>query len=281
LKRQAFPAAVVLALILPPTIVAANPVVLAAGDIASCSSLGDERTAQLLDSYRGTVLALGDLAYDDGSPEEFRTCFGPSWGRHKARIRPAPGNHEYHSAGSGYFGYFGAAAGPGKRGYYSFDLGHWHIVSLNSERDTAAGGAQVRWLRADLARTKARCVLAFWHRPRWSAGQYSDDARTAPFWNALYAARADVVLTGHDHNYQRYRPLNMRGEIDRARGIRSFVVGTGGRRLYQLRPDRRRGTANDETRGILQLTLRPAGYSWRYIPVVRGSYRDAGSAACV
>jgi acid phosphatase type 7 len=280
-KRRVFPPAVALALILPPSVVAADPVVLAAGDIASCSSDGDEQTAALLDAHRGTVLALGDLAYDDGSPEEFQSCFGPSWGRHKARIRPTPGNHEYNSGGSGYFAYFGAAAGPWKRGYYSFNLGRWHIVSLNSERDTASNGAQVRWLRRDLARAKARCVLAFWHRPRWTAGAYEDDARTAPFWEVLYTAGADVVLTAHDHNYQRYPPLNGRGEIDRARGIRSFVVGTGGGgRFYDLRRDSRRRTANTGTWGLLRLMLRPSGYGWRFLPVAGGSYRDAGSASC-
>lgn len=260
--------------------VAADPVVLAAGDIASCLSDGDEQTAALLDTHRGTVLALGDLAYDDGTVAEFQSCFGPSWGRHRKRIRPTPGNHEHHSDGSGYFRYFGAAAGPAGRGYYSFNVGTWHIVSLNSERDTKAGGAQVRWLRNDLARTKGRCVLAFWHRPRWSAGSYEDDARTAPFWNALYDARADVVLSAHDHNYQRYPPLNRRGEIDWARGIRSFVVGTGGRHRYKLRMDPRRRTASDATWGVLKLTLRPSGYSWRFLPVAGGSYRDAGSARC-
>jgi acid phosphatase type 7 len=280
LTRRVFTAVVVLALILPPSLVAADPVVLAAGDIADCNSTADSATADLLDATAGTILALGDLAYESGTPEEFRSCFGPTWGRYKARIRPTPGNHEYHSGASGYFGYFGAAAGPVERGYYSFDLGSWHIVSLNSERNTGALGAQVRWLRRDLARTKTRCVLAFWHRPRWSAGRYGDDARTAPFWNALYAARADVVLSGHDHNYQRYPPLNRRGEIDRARGIRSFVVGTGGRGLYDLRPDRRRRTGNDSTWGVLRLTLRPAGYSWRFMPVEGRGYRDAGSAAC-
>jgi calcineurin-like phosphoesterase family protein len=256
------------------------PTLLAAGDIASCASAGDERTAALLDANQGTVLALGDNAYKHGTPEEFRTCFGPSWGRHKRRIRPTPGNHEYLSGGSGYFRYFGRAAGPADRGYYSFDAGSWHVVSLNSERDTATDGAQVRWLRADLARTKAKCVLAFWHRPRWSAANYEDDGRTAPFWNALYAARADVVLAGHDHNYQRYPPLNRRGQIDRARGIRSFVVGTGGQALYELRPDSRRRAANDEAWGVLKLTLRPAGYDWRFLPVSGRRYRDAGSATC-
>jgi hypothetical protein len=256
-------------------------VVLAAGDIASCSSDGDERTAALLDKHRGTILALGDIAYDSGTVQEFQECFAPSWGRHKARIRPAPGNHEYRSGGSGYFQYFGAAAGPAERGYYSFNLGSWHIVSLNSERDTSADGNQLRWLRADLARAKARCVLAFWHRPRWSAGAYEDDAKTAPFWNTLYAARADVVLAAHDHNYQRYPPLNRRGEIDRARGIRSFVVGTGGGgRPNELRSDFRRRTSNRGTWGLLQLTLRPASYSWRFVPAAGGSYRDVGSASC-
>jgi calcineurin-like phosphoesterase family protein len=255
-------------------------VALAAGDIASCDSDGDERTAALLDSHPGTVLALGDIAYEDGTLEEFRRCLGPSWGRHKRRIRPAPGNHEYNSGASGYFGYFGRAAGPAGRGYYSFELGSWHIVSLNSERDTDAGGAQVRWLRADLARTRARCVLAFWHRPRWSSGEYADDARVAPLWNALYDARADIVLSGHDHNYQRYPPMNKRGAIAKARGIRSFVVGTGGRHRYGLRADSRRRAASDSTWGVLRLTLRPAGYRWRFVPVAGGSYRDSGSGTC-
>jgi hypothetical protein len=257
-----------------------DPVVLAAGDIAACSSDGDERTAALLAANRGTVLALGDNAYDDGTLQEYRACFGPSWGRHKRRIRPTPGSHEYHDGASGYFRYFGRAAGPAGRGYYSFDLGSWHIVSLNSERDTGATGAQARWLRADLARSRARCVLAYWHRPRWSGGQYSDDARTAALWNALYDARADVVLTGHDHNYQRYPPMNKRGRIDTARGIRSFVVGTGGVRFYRLRPDSRRQAANTSTWGLLKLTLRPAGYDWRFLPVAGSRYRDSGSGTC-
>jgi acid phosphatase type 7 len=260
--------------------VPSDAVLLAAGDIASCAYSGDERTAALLDSNRGTVLTLGDNAYDHGTLEEFRKCFGASWGRHKRRIRPAPGNHDYNSGASGYFQYFGRAAGPAGRGYYSFDLGSWHVVSLNSERDTGATGGQVRWLRADLARARARCILAFWHRPRWSAGDYSDDGRTAPLWNALYDARADIVLSGHDHNYQRYPPMNKRGAIQRARGIRSFVVGTGGASLDEVRADSRRRAANDSTWGLLKLTLRRAGYKWRFLPVAGGRYRDSGSGTC-
>jgi acid phosphatase type 7 len=264
-----------------PAGVAADPVVLAAGDIASCASNDDELTAELLDSNRGLVLALGDNAYDAGTTEEFDECFGASWGRHRRRIRPAPGNHEYQTPGaSGYFRYFGRAAGPPGRGYYSFDVGAWHVVSLNSERDTHAGGNQVRWLRADLVRSKARCVLAFWHRPRWTSGTYADDARMAPLWNALYDAGADIVLSGHDHNYQRYPPMNKQGAIDRIRGIRSFVVGTGGRRLYELRSDQRRRRAQAHTLGVLRLTLRPAAYAWRFLPVAGGRYVDAGSGTC-
>ena len=259
----------------------ADPVVLAAGDIASCDTNGDELTADLLDSTRGLVLTLGDNVYESGTTKEFAECFRPSWGRHKRRIRPAPGNHDYQTGtATGYFRYFGRAAGPGGRGYYSFDLGRWHLVSLNSERDTEAEGAQVRWLRGDLARSKARCVLAYWHRPRWSSSVYGDDARMAPLWNVLYDAGADVVLSGHAHSYQRYPPLNKRGEIDRIRGIRSFVVGTGGRRFHELRPDRRRRAAQAHTLGVLRLSLRPAGYAWRFLPVAGGRYRDVGSGVC-
>ena len=257
------------------------PVVLAAGDIADCNSHGDEQTATLLDSTPGTVLGLGDLAYESGSLQEFESCYGPTWGRHKPRTRPAPGNHEYLTDGAaGYYRYFGPAAGRGGKGYYSFNLGSWHIVSLNSERDTAAGGGQVRWLRRDLARHKAVCVLAFWHRPRWTSGGYGDHASVAPLWNALYDARADVVLSGHDHNYQRYAPMNKRGSIDRSRGMRSFVVGTGGRSFYALRPDPRRRAGNDRTFGILKLTLGPRSYRWRFVPVSGESYADSGRAAC-
>jgi acid phosphatase type 7 len=260
---------------------APSHVVLAAGDIGDCKSSGDERTAALLDRLRGSVLALGDTVYEGGSIEDYRACYAPSWGRHKRRTRPAPGNHEYRDEdASGYFSYYGAAAGPGHRGYYSFDVGAWHIVSLNSERDTTAGGAQVRWLKRDLARTPADCVLAYWHRPRWSAGRYFDDDTYAPFWNALYDAGADVVLAGHDHSYQRFARLDKLGEIDKLRGIRSFVVGTGGRRLSTLRSHPRRQAANDRTFGVLQLTLRPKSYTWRFIAVAGQDYRDGGSTAC-
>jgi hypothetical protein len=259
----------------------ADPVVLAAGDIADCNSAGDSATANLLDAHPGTVLTLGDNAYEDGTAQEFATCYGPTWGRHKGRTRPSPGNHEYHTPGAtGYFGYFGAAAGPDQRGYYSFDLGTWHVVSLNSERDTAATGDQVAWLKADLAETSADCVLGYWHKPRWTSGKYSDPVDAQELWNALYDAGADVVLAAHDHNYQRYPPMNKSGAPDAVRGIRSFVVGTGGRHLYGLTFDARREAGDDDTWGVLELTLHPSSYSWRFLGVAGSEYTDSGTGAC-
>jgi hypothetical protein len=259
-----------------------DPIVLAAGDIADCNSSADSATAALLDAHpEGLVLTLGDNAYENGTAHEFAECYDPTWGRHKSRTFPAPGNHEYNTPNAaGYFAYFGSAAGPEHRGYYSFDLGSWHVVSLNSERDTGLSGAQVAWLRADLAATNSACVLAYWHTPRWTGGRYSDQAAVQHFWNVLYDAGADIVLAGHDHNYQRYPPLDKAGAPDNARGMRSFVVGTGGRHLYPLRADSRREIGDDRTFGVLELTLHPGAYSWRFLGVAGSTYSDSGSGAC-
>jgi Calcineurin-like phosphoesterase len=263
-----------------PSSAAGDPAILAAGDIADCGSSGDEATAELLDANEGTILTLGDNAYEDGTPQEFGQCYEPTWGRHKTRTRPSPGNHDYKTPGAaGYFGYFGAAAGDPSKGYYSFDLGAWHVVSLNSELDTGASGGQVAWLRADLAFTSADCVLAYWHRPRWTSGFYQDQVAVAPFWDVLYDAGADVVLAGHDHNYQRYPKFDKAGLPDEA-GMRSFVVGTGGRHLYSLVPDARREAGSDATWGILRLTLHATSYDWQFLPVAGSSYTDSGSAVC-
>jgi hypothetical protein len=259
-----------------------DPVVLAAGDIADCNSTGDSATAAVLDAHPdGTVLTLGDNAYESGTAQEFSDCYEPTWGRHKARTRPAPGNHEYQTPdAAGYFGYFGAAAGPGNRGYYSFDLGDWHLVSLNSERDTGLTGSQIAWLRADLAATTADCVLAYWHKARWTKGKYSDVTDAQHLWDVLYDAGADVVLAGHDHDYQRYPPFDKSGARDPERGMRSFVVGTGGRGLYQLVDDPRREAGDDDTWGVLELTLHPKSYSWRFLGVAGSTFTDSGTAEC-
>ena len=262
-------------------------IILAAGDIAACDSNGDEATAQLVARRPGTVLALGDEAYDDGSAEQFSGCYSPSWGRFKTRTRPAPGNHEYHSgAAAGYFGYFGAAAGPRGGGYYSFDLGGWHIISLNSNCSDIGGcdtgSPQERWLRADLVRHRARCTLAYWHHPRFSSGtKHGNDDAMQPIWQALYTGGADVVLSGHEHNYERFAPQTASGKLDRARGIREFVVGTGGKSHYQLgKPIANSEVRNDNTFGILELRLRRSGYSWKFIPIAGGQFTDSGSASC-
>jgi hypothetical protein len=248
-----------------------------AGDIARCGSSGDEATANLLDGIPGTVFTLGDNAYESGSDAEYAECYEPSWGRHKARTRPSPGNHEYQTQGAtGYFNYFGASAGPTGRGYYSFNLGNWHIISLNSNVSMSAGSTQEQWLRADLAANNSACTLAYWHHPRFSSGSHGSTTSTQPLWQALYDFNAELVLAGHDHNYQRFAPMTAQGAADPVRGIRSFVVGTGGADHYSF------GTpiANTDTNGVLKLTLFANSYTWQFIPEAGEAYTDSGMGAC-
>jgi Calcineurin-like phosphoesterase len=264
-----------------------------AGDIAKRGP-GKEATAKLLDEINPDVVAaIGDLAYDEGTLEQFMTLYNPTWGRHKAKTRPALGNHEYLTPGAaGYFDYFngvGVSTGPaGERGkgYYAYDIGAWRFYVLNSNC-TPAGGCgplspQTRWLRDDLAANPRLCVGAYWHDPRFSAGQYSDDADFAPFWQTLYDAGAELVLVASDHLYQRYVPMRADGTVDPERGIREFVVGSGGADHSDLapRPDGRREAANDDTFGVIKLTLHPGGYGWRFVPEAGKIYTDAGAAAC-
>jgi hypothetical protein len=204
----------------------------------------------------------------------------------KISTRPAPGNHEYLTSGaSGYYGYFGAAAGDPTKGYYSYELGSWHIVVLNSNCSAiggcTAGSAQETWLRQDLAANPTSCTLAYWHHPRFSFGEYSNDPRMQALWQALDEAGAEIVLSGHDHNYQRYAPLNPDGTRDDARGIRQFVVGTGGANHTPLgNPPPNVEASNDDTFGVLQLTLHPTSYDWQFLPISSQSYTDVGSGAC-
>ena len=257
-------------------------VLVGAGDIASCVSKGDEATARLLDSIAGTVFTTGDNVYPSGAAAEFAACYEPTWGRHKARTRPAPGNHDYHTSGAAaYYAYFGDAAGPAGRGYYSYDFGAWHIVSLNSAVRMRGGSEQEQWLRADLAASTSTCTLAYWHRPRFSSGSHGSSAASAPLWQALYDAGADVVLVGHDHNYQRFAPQTAAGDRDDARGIRQFVVGTGGGSHYGFTTAIANTEAfNTDTYGVLKLTLYAQRYVWEFIPVAGGTFRDAGVGTC-
>jgi acid phosphatase type 7 len=262
-------------------------VIVAVGDIASCSSTADEATARLVGGMEGaTVLTLGDEAYPGGTAEEFEECYKPSWGRFEDLTRPVPGNHEYHTTDAkGYFGYFSDAAGERGKGYYSYDLGQWHIVALNSNCEEVGCGAsspQLRWLKADLAKHAKTCTLAYFHYPLFSSGKYRPGIREVkPLWEALYAADADVVLNGHDHNYQRFAPQDPDGKADPQRGIREFVVGTGGRSHYQIgEPIANTEVYNDDTYGVLKLTPRPEGYEWRFVPVAGETFTDSGSARC-
>ena len=257
-----------------------DPVFVGAGDIANCGHSNDEATAKLLDSIPGTVFTTGDNVYPDGTAAQFTNCYAPTWGRHKDRTRPAPGNHDYHTAGAaGYFNYFGAAAGDPGKGYYSYNLGAWHIISLNSE---VTSSAQEQWLRADLAANNSRCTLAYWHHPRFSSGQHGNSTRSQAFWQALYEAGADVVLNGHDHTYQRFALQNPSGQADPNRGIREFVVGTGGAGLYPF-PTTQPNTEvrNNTTFGVLKLTLHATSYDWQFVPIAGQTFSDSGSADCV
>ena len=257
-----------------------------AGDIASCDNRGDERTARLLGSIPGTVLAAGDNVYDEGTRSEFRDCYGPTWGRYKERTKPVVGNQEYGTRGaSGYFDYFGAAAGERGKGYYSYDRGAWHIVALNSECEYLRGGCDstspmLRWLRRDLAAHPTRCTLAYFHRPLFSSGQNGNDAAMRPIWRVLYAANADVVVAGHDHVYERFARQTPRGELSR-QGIRQFVVGTGGKSHGKFRKiEDNSQVRNANTYGVLKLTLHPTSYSWKFVPVARKTFTDSGNTNC-
>ena len=215
-------------------------VIVAAGDIADCSSEGDEATAKLVTDFDGaTVLTLGDNAYPDGAAEDFRNCYEPTWGQFKERTRPAPGNHEYETGGSSaYFDYFGDAAGDPSKGYYSYELGGWHFVALNSNCGEVLrcgpGSPQGRWLEEDLAANdEQKCTLAYFHHPLFTSGSYRPGIeRVERLWEILYAAGVDVVLNGHDHNYQRFAPQDPQGRADPEDGLRQFVVGTGGKKMY-------------------------------------------------
>ena len=231
------------------------------------------------------VLLLGDIQYEDGAYSKFLDSYDKSWGRVKSITKPAPGNHEYQSGNAdGYYQYFGAAAGDPAKGYYSYDLGGWHMVALNSNCSFVGGcGAdspQEQWLRADLAAHPASCTLAYWHHPRFSSGSHGNDATYTAFWQALYDANADLVLVGHDHDYERFAPQTPSGGLDLARGIRQIVAGSGGKEVRTFSTIRPNSEARDVTSlGVLELTLGAGAYEWRFRPAV-GSFADSGSASC-
>jgi hypothetical protein len=251
----------------------------------------------LLVGTSGPIALVGDIAYPDGLKEDFDACFDPAWAKHKERLRPVPGNHEYHiddedpnaprlfdDQAKAYFDYFGAAAGDPTKGYYSYEVGDWHVIALNSNGDQVDCAAELDWLRADLNAQSKTCTLAYFHHPRFSSGAHGDNdgpptptdptkQDVRPFWDALAAANADLVLAGHDHDYERFNPID---------GMISFVVGTGGTSLRRTPPTADPNTAvyNRDTHGVLKLNLLASSFSWEFIPVAGGSFRDTGTAQC-
>lgn len=238
---------------------------------------------QVLAGHPSAFLALGDTQYVDGTLSAYQTAYAPTFGRLLGITHPAPGNHEYHDGrGAGYYAYFGSRAGSPSRGYYSFDLGAWHLIALNSncaDVSCAAGSAQESWLRADLAAHPAACTLAYWHHPRWSHGQHGDNPDVAPLMQALSDAKAEIVLNGHDHDYERFTPRAADGSADPA-GIREFVVGTGGRSLRAISSGAGTDSVSADSFGALFLTLTSKGYSWRFTAENGSGFQDSGSGTC-
>jgi predicted phosphodiesterase len=278
----------------------AEVVIAAAGDIA-CDPAGTiDRTlgavlgwCRMADTERliqerhvDAVLALGDEQYQSATTDGFAHGYDLTWGKSKAITYPTPGNHEYYTPGAaGYFAYFGARAGDARTGYYSFTLGSWHIISLNGNCDAVggcdAGSAQERWLRSDLTNESSGCTLAFWHQPRFSSGGHHSDVSYTAFWADLYAEGADVVLAGHDHDYERFAPQTATGTLDRARGIREFVVGTGGKSHDFFSWTAANSEVRDwETYGILFMTLRNGSFDWQFAPIAGRRFSDHGTGTC-
>ena len=262
-------------------------VLVGAGDIADCDTDGARLTSELLLRETGVVFTLGDNAYEDGTSDEFARCYEPTWGRVRDRtLLPAAGNHDWNTENAaGYRAYFGAAAaGPDGATWYSRDLGAWHVIVLDSDCAKVGGcgpeSPQGQWLATDLAGNDARCTLALYHHPRFSSGQHGNDEVVQPLWAQLHAAGVDLVLNGHDHDYERFAPMDASGTEQRPGGMREIVVGTGGTGLREFRSV----VANSEFRltgtwGILRLRLHQANYDWEFVPVT-GAITDAGSAVC-
>jgi hypothetical protein len=264
---------------------ASTPVLIGAGDIGLCGAGGSaasaaEMTAKLLDRLPGTVFTAGDNAYMSGSMDEFQNCYHPTWGRHRGRTRPVPGNHEYSSSPAAYYNYFGSSAGSSDGGFYSYAVGSWRVIALNSEIPSQPGTPQLEWLKNELATRKSTCTAVIWHRPLFSSGRNGNNPDMKDVWRTIYDANVDVVINGHDHTYERFAPQDPDGRPDPSRGIREFVVGTGGAMLYEFTHVSPNSEARGAAWGVAMFTLSDGGYQWQFIPVDGASFTDAGSGTC-
>ena len=267
-----------------PTPVPSQPATfVGAGDIGWCGTGGAEQTANLVRSINGQVFTAGDNAYMDGSLKNYTDCYAPSWGGFLIRTRPVAGNHEYDTdnLARGYYSYFGTAASPATQGYYSYEVGDWHIIALNSAfpNGVGFGGAQLAWLQADLAQNKAKCTAAIWHHPLFSSGPNGPQRYARDVWVMLYNANVDVVINGHDHLYEQFARQDPDGRPDPVRGIQQFTVGTGGAALYNFNPS---PSLNSRVRisqwGVIRFTLSSTSYTWDFIPV--SGPGDSGTEVC-
>lgn len=252
-----------------------------AGDVARCGVGGMDRTAALLDTVSGTVFTAGDNAYMSGTMSDFISCYEPHWGRHKARTRPTAGNHDYETGGAvPYYAYFGGAAGPSGLGYYSYTVGPWLILALNSEIDHSDQSPQLAWLRGELASYRGRCAAAIWHRPLFTSGPNGNNPDTRIFWRTLYDYNVDVVINGHDHIYERFAPQDWTGNADMLRGIRQFTIGTGGVPLYRIATVQPNSDVRAAAWGVGVFRLTASSYSWEFRPAEGFTFTDSGVGEC-
>jgi acid phosphatase type 7 len=258
-------------------------VLVAVGDIGMCGPNGPlsavAQTANTVEGIDGQVVLAGDLAYMQGTPQDFARCFDPHWGQFRHRWRPVPGNHEYETRdAAGYFQYFGEAAGGGGRPYYSFRAGNWLVLMLNSNVDARAGSAQFEYVRAELQTGPTRCAMAVWHHPLFSSGPNGPNRFMRDMWRLLYDGGADVIVAGHDHFYERYGKQDTDARSDSA-GLRQFIVGTGGAHLSPFLRTEPNSQARISEHGVLRLTLHSLSYDWAFVQT-NGAIADIGGDSC-
>jgi hypothetical protein len=265
----------------PSSVSAAPFVLVGAGDIAQCGHLDGARlTATLLDKEPGTVFTMGDDAQLNGTADEYKNCYAPTWGRQLNRTRPSPGNHDYQTGGGPYYDYFGSRAGPAGLGYYRYTVGAWQVYSLNSEVPSDAGSAQADWLRKELTANPSLCTLAYWHRPRFSSGRIGNNTDMDDLWRLLSEFGADVIVNGHDHFYERFAPQDAEGRANPRLGMREFIVGTGGAPLSGIANVQPNSEVRANTWGIISFTLSETSYDWRFTSAGGTGFSDSGSASC-